>query len=142
MTTSVDCPRGSGLGASSALVVAMVEALRAWQGVDLTPLQSLISLMRSSGWTSEWPAGGRTSTRQAVGGVNFMEFASRERVLVNPLALPAGIPDELESSLLLCFTGVSRFSSEIIEQQVKADQWQRRTPAWRQCTSSSAMPSR
>ena len=120
MTTSVDCPRGSGLGASSALVVAMLEALRAWQGVRLTPL-TIAHLAYTVERQDVGMAGGRQDQyAAAVGGLNFMEFASRDRVLVSPLDLSPAFIDELESSLLLCFTGISRFSSEIIEHQVKA----------------------
>jgi D-glycero-alpha-D-manno-heptose-7-phosphate kinase len=120
MTTSVDCPRGSGLGASSALMVAMIEVLRAWQGVSLTALE-VAHLAYTVERRDVGMAGGRQDQyAAAVGGVNFMEFASRDRVLVNPLDLPPSFIDELESSFLLCFTGVSRFSSEIIARQVQA----------------------
>ncbi len=119
MTTSVDCPRGAGLGASSALMVAMIEVLCAWKEVSLEPLE-VAHLAYTVERCDVGMAGGRQDQYAAAfGGVNFMEFASRDRVLVNRLELPQCFLSELESSLLLCFTGVSRFSSEIIERQVE-----------------------
>jgi D-glycero-alpha-D-manno-heptose-7-phosphate kinase len=49
------------------------------------------------------------------GGFNFIEFG--ERVIVNPLRVPADVVNELEMNLLLCYTGVSRESTKVIEDQ-------------------------
>ena len=48
-----------------------------------------------------------------------MEFLQNDMVIVNPLKIKRWIIDELEASMLLFFTGKSRSSAAIIEEQKK-----------------------
>ncbi len=61
--------------------------------------------------------GGQDQYAAAFGGFNFIEFQSRQDVIVNSLRVHPALVRELESSMLLYFTGRSRDSSEVIRQQ-------------------------
>lgn len=117
VTTSVDAPLGSGLGSSSALVVALIEAYAAYLDYPLGRYEvaqlayqiERIELGLAGGQQDQYAA--------AFGGINFIEFLQGGRVIVNPLRFPAAVMNELESSLVICFSGRSRSSDTIIRQQ-------------------------
>lgn len=118
LSTTIDVPAGSGLGASSALVVALIEAFRS--GLQL-PLGSydLARVAFDIERKELGLAGGRQDQYAAAfGGVNYIEFFADERVIVNPLRIRRDYLNEFESSLVICFTGQSRRSDTIIKEQV------------------------
>ena len=117
LATKVDAPPGSGLGSSSALVVAMLNTTCGLVGVSPGPYElarmaweiERIDLGMAGGWQDHYAA--------AFGGFNFMESRPSGEVVVNPLRIRPEVVAELEASLLLYFGGVSRLSSEVIAEQ-------------------------
>ena len=118
VSTTIDAPAGSGLGSSSALVVALIEAFRVALELPLGP-GDVARLAFELERRKLGLAGGRQDHYAAAfGGVNFIEFLAEDRVMVSPLRVPRAYLNEFESSLVICFTGQSRRSEGIIQEQI------------------------
>jgi D-glycero-alpha-D-manno-heptose-7-phosphate kinase len=114
-----DAPPGSGLGSSSAIVVALVGALSSYLRLDLDPYA-----VSEVAYIIEREEAGIRGGRQdqyatTFGGFNFIEF-ERGSTIVNPLRLRPETLYELEYGLVFAYVGGQHFSSHIIERQMDA----------------------
>lgn len=113
-----EAPPGSGLGASSALVVATIGALAEWRQLRLNRYE-----VARLAWEIERndvgvPGGLQDQYAASFGGVNLIEFRSETDVVVNPLRVEPRILSELEFNMLLVYTGATRVSAKIIASQI------------------------
>jgi len=114
-----DAPPGTGLGSSSTMCVALVGAFMTWLNLPLTNYE-IAEITYKIEREELGIAGGKQDQYAATfGGFNFIEFLGGVTV-VNPLRIRPEIRFELEYSLLLCFTGQTRLSANIVASQTRA----------------------
>lgn len=118
LVTRMDVPSGSGLGTSSTLAVAILGAFTEACNLPLGRYD-IARLAYEIERIDLGMAGGRQDQYAATfGGVNFMEFLSDDRVIVNPLSIPDRTLNEWALNTVLLYTNKRRESARIIEEQM------------------------
>jgi len=108
-----DLPARSGLGSSSSFAVGLINAINALNGRRVSKrflAQEAINIEQSVLGEN---VGCQDQIAVAHGGLNQIEFLKTGDYEVNPIICEPHRIRELENHLMLFFTGVSRFSSEI-----------------------------
>ena len=113
-----EAPPGSGLGASSALVVATIGALAEWRRLTLDKYEVARLAWEIERLDVGVPGGLQDQYAASFGGFNLIEFRNEREALVNPLRIEPRILHELEYNMLLIYTGATRTSSRIISSQI------------------------
>lgn len=108
-----DLPGRSGTGSSSSFVVGLLNALTALKGERVPPAELAASATYIERNVLGECVGSQDQVAAAYGGFNLIRFHRSGEITVSPLALSQTILKDLETHILLLFTGVSRTSSEI-----------------------------
>jgi len=112
-----DAPPGSGLGGSSTVVVSILGAVTEWLGMGMNNYE-LAELAFKLEREELGLRGGKQDQYAAVfGGFNLMEFG-KDGVRVKNVRLKDDTINELQYCSLLCYTGRSRESANIIDSQM------------------------
>jgi len=117
-----DIPGRSGMGGSSSYTVGVLNALHSYK-MENVSRQVLaeeachieISILKE-------PIGKQDQYVAAFGGINSYEVEKDGTVRVSPLRLSSHTIAELESNLLLFYTGIKRNASEILERQKRDEE--------------------
>jgi len=112
-----DAPPGCGLGTSSTMAVTLVGAFKHWLKLPLTDYDVAELAYHIEREELGIKGGKQDQYAASFGGFNFTEFLG-DKVIVNPLRIKSEILNELEYRLMLCYTGKTRLSAGIIDDQV------------------------
>lgn len=107
-----DLPTRSGLGTSSAFAVGLLHALHALRGEHAGPRQLAEEAIFLERTMCREAGGWQDQVASAYGGLNRIDFGS-DGYRVRPIPMEPTRKAQLNRSLLLFFTGVTRISSDI-----------------------------
>ena len=113
-----DLPARSGLGSSSAFTVGMLHAIHSLRGRYVGKVELARQAVEVEQDVLKETVGIQDQIACAHGGLNLIEIARDGSYSVQPVTIPAARRDELQSRLMLFFTGLQRNASEIASAQV------------------------
>jgi D-glycero-alpha-D-manno-heptose-7-phosphate kinase len=106
---------GTGLGASSALLVGTLNALHTFKGERADSAQLAKEACRIEIELLKHPIGKQDQYATAFGNLNYIKFNPDESVDVQVLNFNA--KEDLKRNLILFYTGLSSFSKEVLPEQ-------------------------
>lgn len=114
-----DLPSRSGLGSSSSFTVGLLNAFYAIKGIMPTKLQLAGDAIHIEQILIKENVGSQDQVMAAFGGLKHVEF-NKDGFHVNPVIIGEERLTDLQSQLLLFFTGLSRTASQIAKNQIDA----------------------
>lgn len=115
VSTTTDAPRGAGLGASASLAVALLSALRQLNGESPSLEQLVDDALYLENVLLGNINGGQDQYAAALGGFHALQFGPGD-IDVKPLCLGPEFLRSLEEHSLLCYSGDSRVSGQVLDQ--------------------------
>jgi D-glycero-alpha-D-manno-heptose-7-phosphate kinase len=115
--SAADVPAGCGLGTSSSFTVALLNALHAYKRDFVSQKQLAEEACHIEIDILKEPIGKQDQFMAAFGGLTCLTFDRNGDVLVEPLRISREVAEQLESNLLMFFTGTERSASEILREQ-------------------------
>jgi len=112
-----DSPVGSGLGTSSTLCVALIASLSNLFEIKMTPMDIADTAYFVEREICGFSGGKQDQYAASFGGFNEISIDKNGKVNVEKLEISRNFISELETHMLLYFSGKSRFSSKIIDDQ-------------------------
>jgi D-glycero-alpha-D-manno-heptose-7-phosphate kinase len=113
-----DLPARGGMGSSSTFTVGLLHALYGLKGKMPSKQQLAMESIHIEQNILRETVGSQDQTSAAYGGLNHIIFSSNGEISVRPLTLSVGRTQELESNLMLFYTGIKRTASDVAQSYV------------------------
>lgn len=115
---SADLPARTGLGSSSSFTVGFLHALYALKGMKISKQRLAEEACYVEQEIIQENVGSQDQFHAAFGGMNMFEF-NAGGVKVRPLIVDANKKKELSNHLLIFYTGITRFATEVLKEQME-----------------------
>jgi D-glycero-alpha-D-manno-heptose-7-phosphate kinase len=113
-----DLPARSGMGSSSAFTVGLLHALYALNGHMISKRQLAMDSVNVEQEILKETVGSQDQVLAAYGGLNHITFFPNGEISVRPVTITPERLNELNSHLMLFFTGINRTASNVAETYV------------------------
>lgn len=118
VSIAAELPSFSGTGSSSSFVVGLLNTLAAYQGKYVRPMDLAYQAIDIERNILKEHVGCQDQVLAAVGGLSLVEFRRIDDIVVHRLPISSSEIRELESHLLLVFTGLRRRASVHAAKQI------------------------
>lgn len=108
-----DLPARSGMGSSSSFTVGLLNACYGLRGKMVTKRDLALDAIHLEQNVLKERVGSQDQVSAAYGGLNRIDFHTNGDITVTPVTLSRERVTELESHLMLFYTGIKRTSSEV-----------------------------
>lgn len=113
-----DLPARTGLGSSSSFTVGLLHNLFAFKGLTKSKMEYAQEAIFIEKEILKENVGVQDQLAAAFGGLNYMEFSS-QGLMVQEMSISSVRKSALEQNLMLFYTGVNRFATEVLKEQIQ-----------------------
>lgn len=118
-----DLPASSGLGSSSSFTVGLINLIHALRNERITRLDLAKAAIHVERDLLGERVGVQDQLHAAIGGLNRFDFVDG-RIRITPVQMSSACQKALTESLVLVYTGVTRYASQVLAEQVEATKTQ------------------
>ena len=115
-----DLPARSGLGSSSSFTVGMLNSLYALKGRIISKSDLAKEAIHVERDLLKENVGSQDQVAVAYGGFNKIIFHNDHNFKIESMTLPKARINHLQENLILLYTGISRFASDVAIEQIKS----------------------
>ncbi len=114
-----DLPARSGIGSSSSFTVGMLKAFHALKNRTISKENLAKEAIYVEQEVAKENVGIQDQILASYGGIQILQMGPGKNYSVDPLIISPEYINHLESNLLLAFTGLTRFSTEVAAKQIE-----------------------
>lgn len=116
-----DLPARTGIGSSSSFTVGLLNCCYGLLGKMVSKNQLAMEAIHVEQTLLNERVGVQDQLAAAYGGLNHMVF-NHEQLLVHPVLVSAERKADLQDKLMMFYTGINRFASEVLKEQIQKTQ--------------------